>query len=235
MRPLFERLSMKKFFALIIGALVLLTGCSGGPEPISTVFGDPWSNPIFSDGGEEPVSSDTSDSSDSSTASEPQSPDLSGAARNVWLFGKRIPLPCRFNEFGEDFTLGEEYFYQLNKDLIAFLCYKGEVIGEVILENCTEEDPNKSAKKVVQLALGDAQTNPVKTDGWYNDTIYFDVMGVTMDSGFDDVKKLLGDPTKKEGLDRNIRVSYKISDSKYIEITFRNDRIVEFVIESRDA
>lgn len=225
---------MKKYFALLIGALVLLTGCGGGPEPTSTVFGEPWSNPIFSDSYDESVSSDISDSS---VSSEPQNsqPDLSSAARNVWLFGKRIPLPCRFNEFGEDFTLGEDYFYQMNKDLIAFLCYKGDVIGEVILENCTEEDPNKSAKKVVQLALGDAQNNPVKTDGWYNDTVYFDVMGVTMDSGFDDVKKLLGDPTKKEGLDRNIRVSYKISDSKYIEITFRNDRIVEFVIESRDA
>lgn len=230
---------MKKFFAALLGAVVLLTGCSGDPAPSSTFFSDSWHPPGMSDTQSDPVSfeesdssSDSSDSSDGSGSSESQ-PDLSKAAQNVWLFGKRISMPCRFDELGEDFTLGEKYFYQMNKDLIAFLCYKGEIIGEVILEKCTEADPNKYAKTVVQIALGDAKNNPVKTSGWYNETIYFDVMGVTMDSGFDEVKKLLGDPTNRQGTGKNILVSYKISEDEFIEISFKNDRIVEFVVESR--
>lgn len=226
---------MKKYFAVIIAALLLLTGCAGDPaQSTSTVFNDPWSGGEPSESSSDSESGSGADSSDKSESSS-DSPkiDLGGAAENVWLFGKKISLPCRFEEFGEDFSLGEEYFYQMNSDLIAFLCYKGEVIGEVILDNCTKDDPNKYAKYVTQIALGDAENNPVKTDDWYKEEIYFDVMGVTMKSSLNDVTKLLGEPTKRQGTNRNARVSYKITNKKFIEITFKNGKIVEFVIESK--
>lgn len=227
---------MKKFFAAIIAALLLLTGCAGDPAQItSTVFNEPWSGGEPSEGTSDPESGSSADNSDESgsLSSDTSKIDLDGAAENVWLFGKKISLPCRFEEFGEDFSLGEEYFYQMHSDLIAFLCYKGEIIGEVILDNCTKDDPNKAAKNVTQIALGDAENNPVKTEGWYNKEIYFDVMGVTMKSGLNDVTRLLGEPTKQQGTDRNTLISYKITNKKFIEITLKNGRIVEFVIESK--
>lgn len=230
---------MKKYFAAIIATLLLLTGCAGDPaQSTSTVFNEPWSGGEPSGSLAAPESG--SDSSDvpggSGVSSDDDSTpkiDLSGAADNIWLFGKKISLPCRFEDLGEDFSLGEEYFYQINRDLIAFLCYKGEIIGEVILDKCTEDDPNKYAKNVTQIALGDAANNPVRTDGWYNSEIYFDVMGVTMNSSLKDVEELLGKPTKQQGADRNARLTYKITDKNYIEITFKSGKIVEFVIESK--
>ncbi len=225
---------MKKYFAALIAALMMLTGCAGDPAQItSTVFNEPWSGGEPSESSSDPESSADNSYESGAASSDTPKIDLDGAAENVWLFGKKISLPCRFEEFGEDFSLGEEYFYQMNSDLIAFLCYKGEVIGEVILDNCPEDDPNKYAKYVTQIALGDAENNPVKTEGWYNEEIYFDVMGVTMKSSLDKVTELLGEPTKQQGTKRNAMLSYKITDKKFIEITFKNGKIVEFVIESK--
>lgn len=227
---------MKKFFAAIIAALMMLTGCAGDPaQSTSTVFNEPWSGGEPSESSSDTESGSSADNSDESetSSSDTSRIDLDGAPENVWLFGKKISLPCRFEDLGEDFSLGEEHFYQMYSDLVAFLCYKGEIIGEVILDNCNKDDPNKYAKYVTQIALGDAENNPVKTDGWYNEEIYFDVMGVTMRSSPDDVTKLLGEPTKQQGTKRNALVSYKITNKKFIEITFKNGKIVEFVIESK--
>lgn len=231
---------MKKYFAALFAAVMLLTGCSGGPgQPLSTVFNEPWSGDSSSQisGGESSQmsgdSADNSGGSDSSSNSEDPKPDIVNAAKNVWLFGKKISLPCRFEELGEDFSLGEKHFYELKGDLIAFLCYKGEIIGEVILENCTKDDPNKPAKRVIQLALGDAKEYPVKTKGWYSKEIYLDVLGITMNSSLDDVRAVLGEPTSESGPKTKRIVIYKEEDGKYIEFTFKGDEMVEFVITNK--
>ena len=234
---------MKKYFAALVCCVLLLSGCdSGSPSPSSTVFSGSWMDhdreiSDFSDIYDIPGSSDSSDSSDDlSASSEPKvsKTELESADKNVWLFGKKLSFPCRFEEFGADFSLGEQYFYQAENDLLAFLQYNGAVIGEVLLENCTEDDPNKPAKRVVQMALGDAETNPVGTVGWHNNEIFFDVLGITMRSTPDDVEEQLGVPTEKRQLStKKTLVIYKISNEKFIEITYKDDRIVEFVIESR--
>ena len=230
---------MKKYFAALTCCILLLSGCdSGSPSPSSTVFSFPSpDNSDISDISDIADSSDSSDSQDnSSSTSETKvsKTELESADKNIWLFGKKISMPCRFEEFGANFSLGEEYFYQAEKDLLAFLEYNGAVIGEVLLENCTEEDPNNSAKKVIQLALGDAENNPVGTVGWHNNEIFFDVLGITMRSTPDEVEELLGAPAKKSKLSpQKTLVTYNISDGKFIEITYKDDQIVEFVIESR--
>lgn len=229
---------MRKFFAVVSAAAVLLTGCSAGGEPASTVFSvmRPESVPQSETSALNSGNSDNSAVSGASSSSYdmglPQE-ELENASKNIWLFGKKLSLPCRFEEFGVDFSVGDEHSYQMKDDLIVFLYYKGEVIGEVVLENCTNEDPNKAAKKVVQLALGNAADNPVSTEGWYNNEIFFDVLGITMRSKLDDVEKLLGKPSKKRTTGEKTRYVYNISDTKYIEFTFIDEKIVEFVIESR--
>lgn len=225
---------MKKLFAATAAAVILLTGCASGGEPSSTVFSieQPESVPqsetsmINSD---DPANSGASSSSESGSSQE----ELENAFKNIWLFGKKLSLPCRFEEFGEDYSVTDEHAYQMKDDLIVFLSYKGEVIGEVVLENCTAEDPNKAAKKVVQLALGNAADNPVSTEGWYNEEIFFDVLGVTMKSHLDDVEELLGKPSVIRKKGDKIRYVYNVSDTKFIEFTFIDEKIVEFVIESR--
>lgn len=235
---------MRKYFFALVCCVLLLSGCEGGsPNVSSTVFNEPWSGddsqiPGSSDVSDSSESSDSSDSTDNSgnVSSEPKisESELKNADKNVWLFGKKLSIPCRFEEFGNNFSLGEQYFYELDNDLLAFLYYNGAVIGEVILENCTKEDPNKAAKRVVELALGDAENNPVSTVGWHNNEIFFDVLGITMRSTPDDVQELLGKPQKNRRLSSGkTLVTYKISDEKYIEITYKDDQIVEFVIESR--
>lgn len=226
---------MKKYFAALIAAVTLLTGCSGDHgQPFSTVFNGPWSGDPSSQisGGESSEISGAENSGSDSNSEDPK-PDIVNAAKNVWLFGEKISLPCRFEELGEDFSLGEKHFYELKGDLIAFLCYKGEIIGEVILEDCTKEDPNKPAKRVIQLALGDAKEYPVKTKGWYSKEIYLDVLGITMNSTPDDVREALGEPTSESGPKSKRIVSYKEDDKKYIEFTFKNNEMVEFVITNK--
>lgn len=231
---------MKKYLSALVCCILLLSGCdSGSPIVTSTVFQGPWSgDPEDSEVIESTVSLNSTDISNSAenSSSEPKvsKTELENADKNVWLFGKKISLPCRFEAFGDSFSLGEQFFYQVDKDLLAFLYYNGAVIGEVILENCTEDDPNKAAKRVVQLALGDAENNPVSTVGWHNNEIFFDVLGITMRSTPDEVEELLGKPTSKRTLSaKKTLVSYKISDGIFIEITYKDDQIVEFVIESR--
>ncbi len=233
---------MKKCFAALVAAVMLFTGCSGDPgQPSSTVFNGPWdqSSRISDSGGESSQISGGaenpggSDVSGSDSNSEDPKPDIVNAAKNVWLFGKKIPLPCRFEELGEDFSLGEEHFYELKDDLIAFLCYKGEIIGEVILDECTKDDPNKPAKRVIQLALGDAKEYPVETEGWYSEEIYLDVLGITMNSSLDDIRAVLGEPTSESGPKTKRIVIYKEEDGKYIEFTFKGDEMVEFVITNK--
>ncbi len=233
---------MKKYFAAFIAAVMLLTGCSGDPgQPSSTVFNEPWSGDPSSQisGGESSQisggaeNSGGSDESGGGSDSEDPKPDIVNAAQNVWLFGEKISLPCRFEELGEDFSLGEKHFYELKGNLFAFLCYKGETIGEVLLENCTKDDPNKPAKRVIQLALGDAEEYPVKTEGWYSEEIYLDVLGITMNSSLDDIRAVLGEPTSESGSKLKRLVIYKEDDGKYIEFTFKGDEMVEFVITNK--
>lgn len=228
---------MKKLFAAIAAA-VLLTGCSSGGEPFSTVFSlyRPESVPQSGSGESDPLNSDNTEDPSSSSSSSDHGlfqQELENASKNIWLFGKKLSLPCRFEKFGEDFSIGDEHSYQMEDDLIVFLYYKGKVIGEVILENCTAEDPNKAAKKVIQLALGNGADNPVSTEGWYNEEIFFDVLGITMRSGLEDVEKLLGEPSKKRITGKKTRYVYNVSDTKFIEFTFIDGKIVEFVIEAR--
>lgn len=227
---------MKKYFAALICCVLLLSGCdSGSPSPSSTIFnGPPPDGPDTSDIAVSTDSTDSADNSSSASAPKVSGAELESADKNVWLFGKKLSLPCRFEEFGANFSLGEQYFYQVEDDLLAFLIYNGAVIGEVMLENCTEDDPNKPAKKVIQLALGDAENNPVETVGWHNNEIFFDVLGITMRSTPDEVEEILGAPAKKSKLSsKKTLVNYYISEEKFIEITYKDDQIVEFVIESR--
>ena len=227
---------MKKYILALVCCCLMLSGCvSGSHSAASTVFQGPWSgDPEVS---ESTVTADSmvgSESSDSGSVSQISKTELENADKNVWLFGKKILLPCRFEEFGENFSLDGHYFLQAGDDILAFLCYNGNVIGEVVLENCTADDPNKYAKRVVQLALGDSENNPVSTVGWHNNEIFFDVLGITMRSAPDEVTELLGEPTKKQQLSGNkLLVTYRISDEKFIEITYKDGKIVEFVIESR--
>ena len=229
---------MRKFFTAVSAAAVLLTGCAAGGEPASTVFSieQPESVPQSETSALNSGNSDNSAVSGASSSScdmgLPQE-ELENASKNIWLFGKKISLPCRFEEFGGDYSVGDEHSYQMKDDLIVFLYYKGEVIGEVVLESCTAEDPNKAAKKVVQLALGNAKDNPVSTEGWYNEEIFFDVLGVTMKSRLDDVEELLGKPSVIREKGDKTRYVYNVSDNKFIEFTFIDERIVEFVIEAR--
>ncbi len=233
---------MKKYFAALFAAVMLLTGCSGGPgQPLSTDFNEPWSGAPSSQISGDPSSEISegadnpggSDASGGGSDSEDPKPDIVNAARNIWLFGEKISLPCRFEELGEDLSLGEKHFYELKGNLIAFLCYKGEIIGEVILEDCTKDDPNKPAKRVIQLALGDAEEYPVKTEGWYSNEIYLDVLGITMNSSLDDIRAVLGEPTSESGPKAKHIVIYKEEDGKYIEFTFKGDEMVEFVITNK--
>lgn len=228
---------MKKLFAAAAAAAILLTGCSSGGEPASTVFSldKPESVPQSVPSATNSSNSDNSANSGASLSSNSgiSRQELENASKNIWLFGKKISLPCRFEEFGDDFSVGDEHSYQMKDDLIVFLYYKGEVIGEVVLENCTVEDPNKAAKKVVQLALGNAADNPVSTEGWHNEEIFFDVLGVTMRSKRGDVEELLGKPTRKRTDGKKERCVYRISDTNFIEFTFISGKIVEFVIEAR--
>lgn len=231
--------NIKKYFAALaccVFCVFLLSGCdNGSPLVTSTVFNEPWSGDPEPDS---PESSDVSDNSDNSSSSSSETKvseeELESADKNIWLFGQKFSLPCRFEAFGANFSLGEQYFYQIGDDLLAFLQYNGAVIGEVVLENCTKDDPNKPAKRIVQLALGDAKNNPVSTAGWHNNEIFFDVLGITMKSTPSDVEELLGKPTEAQQLSAKKTLNiYTISDAKFIEITYKDDKIVEFVIESR--
>lgn len=161
--------------------------------------------------------------------------DFDAAIQNIELFGNKISLPCTFEEFGSDFELYEDIsipFSDEENRLRVMIKYKGGFIGSVVLD-CQLDDKNKIEKQVVALTLGDSQKNIPTNRNWYNDLIEIDFSGITYSSAETEVKQKLGTPTPKEGEYFDDRLAYDKSETEYLRIRFKENKITEFNLRIR--
>ena len=157
--------------------------------------------------------------------------DFDAAIQNVELFGNKISLPCTFEEFGSDFELYEDIsipFSDGQQKLRVMIKYKGKFVGSVVLDDCQLEDKNKIEKQVVALTLGDSQKNIPTNRNWYNELIEIDFSGITYSSTETEVKQKLGTPTPKEGEYFVDRLSYYKSETEYLQLRFKENKIINF-------
>lgn len=157
--------------------------------------------------------------------------DFDVAIQNIELFGNTISLPCAFEEFGSDFELYEDIsipFSDGQQKLTVMIKYKGKFIGSVVLDDCQLEDKSKIEKQVVALTLGDSQQNIPTNRNWYNELIELDFSGITYSSTETEVKQSPGTPTPKEGEYFVDRLSYYKSETEYLQLRFKENKIINF-------
>ena len=132
--------------------------------------------------------------------------DFDEAIQNINLFGKKISLPCKFEELGEEFTL-ESGVPVFESDLLYLLHYKGERIGSVVLKNCNiNEKPDD--KDIIALDL----------DNYFIDE-QFSVMGIGFNSTRNEILKTFGSPFKQN----DMQLYYGLSFDKNVCFMFLDD------------
>lgn len=157
--------------------------------------------------------------------------DFEAAVQKIDLFGNKISLPCTFKEFGSDFELYEDIsipFSEGVKKLTVMMKYKGGFIGSVVLDDCHLDDKNKNEKQIIGLTLGDSQKNIPTNSNWYNELIQLNFSQITYSSTEEEVQENLGTPTPKEGDYFDDRLCYYKSETEYLQIRFKDNKIIQF-------
>lgn len=225
--------------ALILALSLCLTACAEdvGADVTPSVAPTQTDNPTTTTPPEPSQSPDSGSAEDSeSEQGEPEQYELEfdfyEAVQNIYLFGHKISLPCTIEDFGDDFSLDEEGMlsdseYNL---VVVSLCYKDNIIGNVILQDCELEDEDKNTKQIDVLVLGDSYKQISTYDGWYKDIIQVDILGISFQSSREDVRNILGTPAPYEGVYYDTRLVYEKSEYEYIQMKFLEGKMVEFFI-----
>lgn len=231
----------KALCAVLTAALVCgLCGCAkngegslyNGTDGISEEVSD------ASQGGQSDVSADIS--SENSVGSTEF--DFSEAAKNITLFGNKIPFPCTIKEFGEDFSLddpSEMVLMESTHQVTSSLLYRGKSIGTVVLDDCGEND-TFADKQISYLSLGFLLDNGHMSEeqrklsfdayGWYTDPIKFEFAGISFETSAEEITAKLGAPKEDTEevnyYDTKIRkINYVFSDGKYLYFSFADGKM----------
>lgn len=210
----YKRRLKSKTAALFAAAILLcgLTGCDGG-ETSSAVHNSSASaaqSTAAESSKEIQSAAVSSDNAGSSDAQSEQSVvktefDFDKAVKNISLFGHKISLPCRWSDFGEDFSHDETY-YPSGNDVMCGLLYKGKKIGDVFFANCSGKDGTAEIEKkpIICIIFGFTNYGPPYADnrqkylenlGYYTDLLELSVGNISMSSVKNDIIKELGEPS----------------------------------------
>ena len=219
-RGLEKEVHMKKSLSLLATLAIMLTACN------EQSLGD--------------KSSVTSENETSSSITKIEDNygnlnfDFDESMQNIFLFGKKISLPCKFEDWGDDFSLDEKVLVPVKgtDNLVVALLYKGDTIAMITLQDCQKEDTNKKSKTVIRLSLGDSFNNPITDSNWYNEVIEVDFLGITFNSTQEDVQRILGAPTPKESAYYRDRLVYEKSESKLVQVKVLDGKIVEITLSN---
>lgn len=237
----YKRRLKSKTAALFAAAILLcgLTGCDGG-ETSSAVHNSSASaaqSTAAESSKEIQSAAVSSDNAGSSDAQSEQSVvktefDFDKAVKNISLFGHKISLPCRWSDFGEDFSHDEMYF-ESDDGMMCSLRYKGKQIGTILFGNCAgEENTDKIEQNPVMLIVigftnygypyNSSDLKYLESTGYYTGLLELDLGGVSMSSAEKDITAKFGEPSKaSEG--GNLRfLDYKY-DNGYFHIVIDNN------------
>ena len=200
------------FFLLSIVMVISFAGCNN-KSPVDSISSivtvtDSVSSVIT----QSPV---TEQETSSNEASAKGTFDFDEALKNISLFGKDISLPCTFGELGGNYTLGTSYSFILDDDgvlkgdTLFLLYYKGEQIGDIILDDCMPDD-EKSEKKIAVLHVSRRRVDNIDIPGIYT-------KGIGFDSTRNDIKDTFGVPSEEN----EMRLDYNgASENQFIRFKF---------------
>ncbi len=132
--------------------------------------------------------------------------DFDEAVKNITLFGQQISLPCKWSDFGEDFS-HDDIFIPADDDLSCNLLYKGKKIGVIFFGNCDVEHSDEiETKPVVCISVGhydygypydEEELDWLDRAEYYTGLLEFGFSEFTMGSTEDVILKVLGTPNDR--------------------------------------
>lgn len=123
-----------------------------------------------------------------------------------------ISFPCKFNDFSEDFTLGNGFYFDEADYTFYDLLYQGNKVASVGIDG--EKSEQNNDKEVVVLIIEDEQLANLKIDG------------ASCDVDIDTMIDRLGEPYNKSVGDWISNVDY-VTDNLEVSITFNDNQADE--------
>ena len=123
-----------------------------------------------------------------------------------------ISFPCKFNDFSEDFTLGNGFYFDEADYTFYDLLYQGNKVASVGIDG--EKSEQNNDKEVVVLIIEDEQLANLEIDG------------ASCDVDIDTMIERLGEPYNKSVGDWISNVDY-VNDNLEVSITFNDNQADE--------
>lgn len=152
---------------------------------------------------------DTSQETSESGSDIPAEFDFDAAVKNITVFGNKISLPCTIRDFGEDFSLREEYMSVFDDIASCGLLYQGKSIGVISMIGYADGDDLKD-KQIGAIMFGFIASDDYPSDeireilyeqrGWYSGLIEVDFGGFSFESTEAEVASVFGEP-REVGMD----------------------------------
>ena len=123
-----------------------------------------------------------------------------------------MSFPCKFNDFSEDFTLGNGFYFDEADYTFYDLLYQGNKVASVGIDG--EKSEQNNDKEVVVLIIEDEQLANLEIDG------------ASCDVDIDTMIDRLGEPYNKSVGDWISNVDY-VNDNLEVSITFNDNQADE--------
>ena len=179
----------------------------------------------------------------SEQSSAPTEFDFDAAVKNITVFGNKISLPCTITDFGEDFSLREEYMSVFGDIASCGLLYQGESIGVVSMIGYTDGD-DLNDKLIVSIDFGFIETyldtnEALKKEYYESHNMYYglievDFGGFTFESTEAEVESVFGEAYKRD--EDFVRYELSFDDRRIVaEIVFHQGKVKRIIIRSHPA
>ena len=123
-----------------------------------------------------------------------------------------VSFPCKFNDFSEDFTLGNGFYFDEADYTFYDLLYQGNKVASVGIDG--EKSEQNNDKEVIVLIVEDEQLANLEIDG------------ASCDVDIDTMIDRLGEPYNKSVGDWISNVDY-VTDNLEVSITFNDNQADE--------
>jgi hypothetical protein len=196
-----------KFLSITLAMVMLFTFVSCG-EKEKSVNGSGTNEVTTSDVNSGVVSENGSGSENTHTAG---TFDFNEVVQNIYLFDKKISLPCTVSEMGEEYTLSENFFEMPDTTHVFYnLYYLGDEIGSVTISEEDSDDEYNSEIKSIHLEEFDENEKKFNID----------ILGISFQSTKTDIENIFGKPDK-------------LSDTKIVYYSEDKNSYIYFYIQEK--
>jgi len=186
-----------KLTTLCLAMLILLSACATTPDE------------------KQPVNKTvSSEQTETSSIIKPKGKfDIEEVRKSVVLNGKKITLPCKVSDLGDDYYIDNSAEFKWRQDEKDPSFYRYELyhksfterkdIIAVVLDNCTKGETNFKSKNICAISIDKGNTNE------------FEIAGISLNSTREEVISTFGVPTKIEKHDYGVEtLTYRKSNNQ---------------------